>query len=101
MISRWLSVATPPVLMLSSLIDPSGIALCLPTANDIVEMIPKLRMSLESLQDSKTVDVIDSGGVAWLSHRLITVMPSAKGDMVVFPTPLLCKKILHGVARWG
>ena len=49
-------------------------------ANDIIEMTLKRRMrqmSLESLQDSKIVDAIDSGGVASLSHRLITVMPSA------------------------
>ena len=40
-------------------------------------MIPKRRMKLESLQDSKIVDATDSGGVTLLSHRLITVMPSA------------------------
>jgi hypothetical protein len=34
-------------------------------ANDIVETTPKRRMSLESLRDSKIVDAINSGGVAF------------------------------------
>ena len=75
MISRWLSVATPPVLMLTTLIDPNGIVLF--RSDDNKESTPKQRASLESLQDSQIVDAIDSGGVATLSHRLITVMPSA------------------------
>ena len=75
MISRWLSVATPPVLMLTTFIDPSGITLFRSDDND--ELTPKQRVSLESLQDSQIVDAIDSGGVATLSHRLITIMPSA------------------------
>jgi hypothetical protein len=44
-------------------IDPRGIALF--RVNDDDVPVPKRRTNLESLQDSRIVDVIDSGGVAF------------------------------------
>ena len=49
--SGLLSAATLPVLTLKAFIDPSGIAV--DRANDIDKPIPKRRMSLESVQDSR------------------------------------------------